>query len=417
MQKLALLLFVLVVAGGCGDGEDAKTAGPAVAAADGAAGGDGSSAGSADAAVPAGDDGSAGAADAAAPCPTPRLTALFRFPIDISGEGCAPGDDCGILPNGPSLNGTAIEESTLESVAYAGMVAADGRKADVASLKDGELLARAADAVLPAEGLIMRGTHATLDGPRPVRLRIENVQKDGALISYDVSYENLGPAGGGLGCDAGAGVGGGVGANDRWRPVCSNTASGQGEQRGRAFFVNAVWNYGAGKTGDGARSESATDFTIACLDTSAIAKCIQIGYVPWKPRPDAPDRLLADHHQACVRAVRADFCSNGFPLTEAGTLIRLYDTLPVLPKRVDAKGEASWNPAGALCISQTRLATLVDTQGTTRTFSVKDYIERVCPGKFTATGRPPWGGACIVHMLPDSEQVFTEIPEKAPVAP
>jgi hypothetical protein len=332
--------------------------------------------------------------------------AFFRFPIIISGDGCAPGQDCGILPNGPSLNGTSVDGATLASVAYAGMVAADGRAADPAKLAEGELILRAADAVLPPQGVIMRGTQLGGEGGRPVRLRIESVEKQAGLTTYDISYESLTPAD--PRCDGG-------GATASWQPLCTLADAG-GSQRGRAVLVNAVWDYGAGKEGNGARAESTTDFTIACLETSAIAKCMQVGYVPWRPRPDAPDRTLADHHAACVRALRADFCSNGFPLTEAGTLIRLYDTLPVLPKRVDAKGEASWTPAGALCISETRLGTLVDTQGTTRPLRVRDYIDRVCPGKFTATGRPPWGGACLVQTLPDAEQIFTEIPDKGPPA-
>ncbi len=328
----------------------------------------------------------------------------FDF-FPITGGGCAPGTLCGYLPNGPSLNGTEQDKAGLASVSYAGMTAADGTAADSASIVTGKLKAGAGARDLPLAGLVMRGTLESQTGRRPVRVRINDAATDTSMpnhvTTYDVSIDTAvlpsNPR-----CAAPA---------PSYRPLCVVPDGNGGTRPGRAVLVDAVWNYAGGVPGGGQRQESTTEFTIACVDTSAIAKCMQMGYLPWSPRPDRPEVSLAAHHQACVRAVRADFCSNGFPLTDAGTLIRIYDTLKINPKRELSKGEATWDATGAVCISQTRLQAVTPTRGTERPLSVKDYIDSTCPGKFTSTGREPWGGLCSTPMQPlDVDVIFTEFP-------
>jgi hypothetical protein len=100
-------------------------------------------------------------------------------------------------------------------------------------------------------------------------------------------------------------------------------------------------------TATGARVDDATAVTFACRG-GAIAKCVEWGYEPWNG--------YADHHQACTRMARADYCGNGVPYTLNGTPIDMFDTLiPQIQAPVTSNDpmwsiEAEWGPEGALCL-------------------------------------------------------------------
>ena len=121
----------------------------------------------------------------------------------------------------------------------------------------------------------------------------------------------------------------------------------------RALAVRGVWD------AEGARREGAGRFTWAC-EAGAIAKCIGWGYKPWQSKDG---HLLVDHHQACTRMARADYCGNGRSHTKPGNLIDMYDragvqqraTAPVAgwdPAQVAF--EAAWTTEGAYCLEHTR---------------------------------------------------------------
>jgi hypothetical protein len=93
--------------------------------------------------------------------------------------------------------------------------------------------------------------------------------------------------------------------------------------------------------------------TFACAN-SPLAKCVRWGYKPWKT---VNGTSLRDHHLACVRMTRADYCGDGRPHTREGTLIDMYDRVGV-QKRTDEPAmvfEAAWGPGGAVYLSRPRL--------------------------------------------------------------
>ena len=119
----------------------------------------------------------------------------------------------------------------------------------------------------------------------------------------------------------------------RWVDAC-----GAGEM---AVPVAGIWR------NDGSKATSTTDFTFACVDSSAIGKCVMLGYKPWS---------LADYHQACVRMIRADYCGDGTSYTQDGNAINVFDRLRIQQDdHTSYSGnwifDAEWGPNGAVCIS------------------------------------------------------------------
>jgi hypothetical protein len=76
-----------------------------------------------------------------------------------------------------------------------------------------------------------------------------------------------------------------------------------------------------------------------------------MGYKPWNG--------LADHHQACTRMVRADYCGDGTAHTLNGRAINLYDGLGVQVDTLNWSFEAEWTPDGARCIVNRRAKDLL----------------------------------------------------------
>jgi len=141
-------------------------------------------------------------------------------------------------------------------------------------------------------------------------------------------------------------------ATDRWEEMC------EPDQYGRrvGFPLSGTWNE------SGAHVESAREFSLTCT-SGALGKCVMFGYKPWRSAADGTP--LAPFHQACTRAVRADYCGNGQPYTHEGTVIDIYDRLNIqrrddLP---DMSFEAAWGPAGAICVRRTRVPAAMTTEG------------------------------------------------------
>jgi hypothetical protein len=112
----------------------------------------------------------------------------------------------------------------------------------------------------------------------------------------------------------------------------------------------------------GARIDDAAAVTFACRG-GALAKCVEWGYEPWATAQSCSGSVcsqvsLAEHHQACTRMARADYCGTGTPYTLNGTPIDIYDRLtPAIQSRVTVgdkewKIEAEWGPDGALCLGK-----------------------------------------------------------------
>jgi hypothetical protein len=127
----------------------------------------------------------------------------------------------------------------------------------------------------------------------------------------------------------------------------------------------------------------------------AIAKCVEWGYRPWATAVECDDERcfeisLTDHHQACTRMARADYCGDGTPHTENGTLIDIYDDLSPPIASAEAAGhhswgvEAEWGPAGATCVGKSLRLDILDSS-TQVPSCLKDLKDLEACGSFDAS--------------------------------
>lgn len=146
---------------------------------------------------------------------------------------------------------------------------------------------------------------------------------------------------------------------DGYQPLCGLDASGNPV---RAIALAGRWDYRVGVQGGGSHIDDPGAFTFACQG-HALAKCVEFGYVPWdsiRACPatgdhHCPTTSLADMHQACTRAVRADYCGDGTSYTVDGTLIDVYDAYGYRTASPSLVFEAEWTTAGARCASRLRI--------------------------------------------------------------
>jgi hypothetical protein len=129
-----------------------------------------------------------------------------------------------------------------------------------------------------------------------------------------------------------------------WYPTCKDARDVLA-----AVALNGLWDHDLGTPTGGAHIDDPTKFTFACEKTGAIGKCVVHGYEPWSTVNGVP---LAQHHQACVRLLRADYCGTGRSYTTNGRLLNLYDAVPVQIDTNDWPVEAEWSAAGARCVTE-----------------------------------------------------------------
>jgi hypothetical protein len=149
----------------------------------------------------------------------------------------------------------------------------------------------------------------------------------------------------------------------------------------------------AGRTDPtGALRPDATAFEMVCT-AGAQGKCVRFGYRPWQGGADG--RGL-DRYNACVRAVRADYCGEGRSHTRDGTLIGLREPPGSEAKAADDvpadfRFEAAWGPHGALCVAHTRQPDLLGL----------DDLAKTCPRLAADLGpercTPDRAGALILN--------------------
>jgi hypothetical protein len=137
-----------------------------------------------------------------------------------------------------------------------------------------------------------------------------------------------------------------VDGTDDWQPACKVDNDGNRA----AIPLTAIWNEHGDRVG------SSTRFTFGCT-TGVIAKCYRWGYRPWVTGYGD----LATTHEACTRMARADYCGNGKPHTQEGTIINFWDKIPspgpIEPHQPPSLGmlfEAGWSATGAVCLSHGR---------------------------------------------------------------
>jgi ADYC domain len=123
-------------------------------------------------------------------------------------------------------------------------------------------------------------------------------------------------------------------------PYCQEGSSGLG------FPMAGVWTAGVHIHAPG-------QISVVCLGTAA-ARCVALGYRPWRKASDGAD--LWDYHQACVRALRADYCGSGQTHGDEQHGLALYDRLGIQSLRAAAgmSFEAAWDADGASCVNHMR---------------------------------------------------------------
>lgn len=150
------------------------------------------------------------------------------------------------------------------------------------------------------------------------------------------------------------------GVTGTWKSFCL-TETGAADQ---SLMISNRWDSVTGN-----RIEQPTFISFACRDF-ALAKCARMGYRPWAKAANCTgagtkrtctDIALTDHHQACTRMMRADYCGTGKSYTVNGTQIDIYDYLnpPLQVPETDWDIEARWTPTGAICINEPRHPELV----------------------------------------------------------
>lgn len=256
----------------------------------------------------------------------------------------------GMTLNGVSLNGLTLNGMTLNGVTLNG-VTLNGMTLNGVTLNgvtlNGSLFSFSPSIGPTVSGLAFIGATWQLsvqpDGapqPAQVALRFDNIFVDprnpaGDVFLYDISYS--------------------VDGSGSWASICKDGAG----NRVAAIPIRNRWNYQTG-----ARIEDPTAITFACVN-AALGKCVRLGYRPWATAQAGnnkdPPISLADHHQACTRMIRADYCGNGVSYTLDGTLIEVYDELQpnINSNTMNWNLEGQWNPDGARCIGDARHAELL----------------------------------------------------------
>jgi hypothetical protein len=235
----------------------------------------------------------------------------------------------GVSLNGMSLNGVSLNGMSLNGMSLNGM-SLNGMSLNGMSLNASELSGELAGGQ-PVYGEALAGAHmnGTLSDGGTLPMRVDAAGTLPAPSSdvwgYRLSY--------GL-------------ADGSWAPLCGTS----GGAPVAAVALGGTWNLLSGVTGGGSWTASPTSFTFACRG-GALAKCVELGYKPWQV---VSGTLLRDHHLACARMMRADYCGDGTAWTQDGEQINLYDNLGIQPDAESWKTDAEWVPGGARCFHKLR---------------------------------------------------------------
>jgi hypothetical protein len=240
--------------------------------------------------------------------------------------------------NGRKLNGRKLNGQSLNGVSLNG-VSLNGRKLNGESLNgvrlSGSQLVGVTDGWSLVAGTQFVGASfvGVLSDGSTLPLRIDDVSNGTGSTSdvwfYDVSYQS----------------------DDGWLPLCDNDSNGAPIA---AIPLAGTWDYSEGTRTGGSWTSSSTTFTFACR-LNALAKCVEMGYKPWAT---VNRTSLRDHHQACTRMIRADYCGNGLSWTLDGRMINLYDSLGIQTDTDRWTFEAEWKSDGARCLSLPRVVDL-----------------------------------------------------------
>ncbi|MCY1054097.1 ADYC domain-containing protein [Nannocystis sp. SCPEA4] len=245
--------------------------------------------------------------------------------------------------NGMRMNGMRMNGTTLNGMRMNGM-RMNGWNLNGLSLTGSSLSATA----------VVNGTSQVFSGAQLIgavididlagaqwQLRFDDIYKNpanptGDVWFYDISVQAPGDTG--------------------WEPLCFDHLG----QPTQAIPLANYWDLATG-----ARIADASVVTFACRD-AVLAKCVEWGYRPWAT---VGSTSLANHHQACTRMARADYCGDGTSHTFTGTPIDVSDRLSpriqsaVTLNRSNWGAEAEWGPNGAVCVGDQMRLKMYDDAG------------------------------------------------------
>jgi len=220
----------------------------------------------------------------------------------------------GVYLNGLDWNGIELKGSSVSGVEVRGTVL-EGFLADGTAVR--------------GEGFIGAEFDVHLRNEASVRLRIDNIRRHPDPKHEDVLLYSISAPG-----------------NNGERVSICYSADGSPAE---ATVVAGRWDLATGTK----ISSSPKYASFACIGVGAIAKCVIMGYKPWR---SVGGVWLEDRHQACTRMVRADYCGDGTPHTVNGTPIDVYDGIGVQAPDTNWPVDAEWGPNGALCVNNPRSA-------------------------------------------------------------
>jgi hypothetical protein len=239
--------------------------------------------------------------------------------------------------NGVGLNGEVLDHRVVTGVSFEGALL-DGKPMHSVSLEGSSLEGRDHRGH-PVSGnrLVGAELEATLDDGASLTLLVLDRQRHPGKANKDVyGYE--------IGYETEAAP----------EPLCGLDEDGEAIL---AVPLAGRWSHEQGTPEGGSWIDDPSSFTFAC-EGYVLAKCVTAGYKPWKrvtvcrQGQGCEHVTLAAHHQACTRALRADYFGDGTPHTVDGTLINMYDGFGI---RLDSEPwpvDAEWNERGAVCVGQ-----------------------------------------------------------------
>jgi hypothetical protein len=249
----------------------------------------------------------------------------------------------GISSNGISSNGISSSGMNLHSISRSGMTL-NGASLSGVSVTGTQLQGYRWGSKLTGAALVGTRMKGQLLGGGQVDLRIDASALLAApntdVRTYAISYATT---------------------TGTWSPLCAGA--------NEAILFPGTWNATTVR-----HQNDDNLFSVSCRGAT-FAKCTELGY--------KGDSLLDTYHQACIRALRADYCGDGQSHTVTGTRINVYDKLG---RQIDTESwtlEALWTPSGATCINQGRVAVVLTTPTVPECVASRARV--ACP----ATGWPP----------------------------
>ena len=223
----------------------------------------------------------------------------------------------GISVNGISVNGTSLNGISVNGISVNG-ISVNGISVNGVSVSGTQLHGVSATGEsLDGAALVGAVMTAHLTDRSSLALRIDSTARlpapNSDVRSYTISYQT----------------------SSGWKPLCPST--------NEALAFPGTWNLTT------IRHQWDSDmFSLGCRGAT-LAKCAELGY--------KENDVLDTYHQACVRAIRADYCGDGTSYTITGTEINIFDKLGRQADTENWSVESNWTPDGAICINKARVLT------------------------------------------------------------